>query len=225
MNTRSKYAFLLKGIVIWFVITLFLGALNRILLLYRDVDPNIFDSIMIVVRVFKTILILAMIGALLYIIVQSIAYFQSRFYLVYKVNVFEALFNGILDIHNVYDRINQLPDIKDIEIDFHRQTISASRKDKNYCFLYMDLFGKIEGKENSDYWTIQGRKTRKYGRKTYKKLERFENPIIQCRKYAEDLSLKNQKEYIPFVILSGYHKLGFHSKKILMPYEIISISE
>ncbi len=224
MKSKSKYAFLMKNTVVWFIIILFIGAVTRILGIYHEYATDIIDAIVILLRVIKAILIIGLIGMILYLVIQSVAYFQSKFYRIYRVNIFEALYHGVLDIHVVYDRVSRLDKVTDINMEIQRQVVTFRVNGKNYCVLYQDLYGKINGKESSDYWTLLGRKTKKYGRTNNRILGRVANPIVQCKRYAQELSDKTGLVYEPYVVLSGFYKIDFSSERIIMAFEISSFA-
>jgi len=224
MNKKSKYYFIISRLLIIFISTLVIGGLIRIATIYQYLEPNLFSSIIIIFRVFNSLLIIALIFGGIYLIYQLYAYFSSAFYRDYKVNILEALQHGIVDMHFVYDKAKILFDGRTIKVDFANNIITVSKKNKHYSFLFIDLFGVIEGKENSDNWFSVRRPQKKYGKTSYAVSIRFQNPILVSQKYAEELKKGSGNDYSDFVVISGFYKMECQSKKIIPIYEINSIA-
>ena len=62
------------------------------------------------------------------------------------------------------------------------------------------MFGKIEGKIDSEFWAVLSKPKKEYGRKTYTRKERFGNPYRVNANYIENLALKTNKEYLNYVV-------------------------
>jgi len=201
---------------------LVIGALIQIADIYQYVETYSFSIIKIILRVVNTILIIALCFGGTYLIYQVYSYRSSTFYRDYKIGTIEALSHGIMDMHLVYDKVRVLADSKTISVDFTNNIITFTRKFKHYSIIFADLFGKIDGKEGSDYWFSQRKPQKKYGRLVYAINIRFSNPIMFNQKYVVELTKETGKEYIDYVVLTGFYQLEFTNKKIISPYEIVS---
>lgn len=224
MNKKSKYYFLITRLVFTFILVLIIGALLKIISIYQYIEPNIFSVFSIILTVVNTILIIALCLGGIYLVIQSFSYLSSAFYKEYQINIVEALSQGILDMYLIYDKILNLADSKSIKIDFSHQIITFSRKNNYFSILFVDLFGKIDGKEGNDYWFSLRKPQKKYGRMTYAVTIRFFNPILVNQKYVAELKKETGNEYKDYVVLTGFYHLDFTHKKLISPYEIASIA-
>ncbi len=220
MDSKSKYVQLLKYVITWILVIIVLGLIQKIILLYFPDHMNSITALFYIFTSIKTILILLIIAILCYIIYQSSRYFNSKFYLVYRINYFEALTQGILDMHLVYDPVSNISNVKDIETDFQKRIISFTLNNKRFSLLFMDLYGKIMGSPGWDFWMIQGRKINKDGRVTYQHRAKFENPINDLNNHITKSKSLNNLEHKGFVVISGFYQLSFKTEKIIAPYEI-----
>jgi len=225
VNKKSKYYFLITRLILVFIITLIIGALLKIIAIYQYIEPNIFSAITIIFHVINAILIISICLGVVYLVYQSYCYLSSAFYRDYKINIFEALLHGILDMYLVYDKVKNLSDSKTIKVDFTNNIITFSKKNKHFSILFMDLFGRIDGKDSNDYWFSLSKPQKKYGKTSYAKTIRFPNPILVNQKYAEELKKETGNEYKDYVVLTGFYHMEFTNKKIIPPYEIISLVE
>ena len=225
MNKKTKYYYIITRVVTMFIITLIIGALLKIAAIYQYLEPDIFSVLTIILHVINTILIIAICCGGVYLMYQIIRYTSSIFYKDYRIGLVEALSSGIMDMHLVYDKIKDTADSKSIKIDFTNNIILFSKKNKHFSILFIDLFGKIDGKEDNDYWYALRKPRKKYGRMTYVNTIRFFNPIVVNHKYVENLKKETEIEYKDFVAITGFYHLEFTHKKIISPYEIISIAD
>lgn len=223
MNKKSKYYFILSKFILVFIITFIIVALIRVAVIYQYIDSNLFSAIITVLRVINTVLIIALIVVALYLLVQTYNYRSSMFYQDYRIKTVEAMFHGILDMYVVYDKVKKIADAKSIKVDFSSNIVTFSKKGKYYSILFDDLFGKIDGKEGSDYWYSLSKPQKKYGRTVYANSIRFANPILVNQKFAAELKKETGNEYKDYVVLTGFYQLEFSDKKLISSYEILSL--
>ena len=223
MNKKSKYYFIITRLILSFTLSLCIGALLKIADIYQYIEPNLFSVFAIIMHVFNTLLIIAVCIIGLYLIYQIFSYFSSAFYRDYKINILEAFVHGTVDMYVIYDKIVSLADSKTIKIDFSNNIITFARKGKYFSILFADLFGKIDGKEGNDYWYSLKKPQKKYGRIVYANTIRFFNPILVNQKYVAELKKETDHEYQDYVVLTGFYQLDFTHRKLISPYEILSI--
>ncbi|XMB73036.1 hypothetical protein RJI07_03770 [Mycoplasmatota bacterium WC30] len=223
MNRSSKYYFIMKNMVVGFIIVLIISVIIKISNIYSNLNEDFFQSIIIILKTSNTLLIISLCLASIFIIIQTIAYLNSGFYKIYKINIFEAFYKGILDLYLIHDKIKQFTNSKDIQIDFQNNILYFSDKDKYYSIIFMDIFGQIEGTLDSDFWSVGRRARKQFGRKIYTRQIRFENPFRVNNEFIKKQKLKTGKKFESYVIISGYYKTRKNIKNIISPYEIISI--
>lgn len=222
MNKKTKYYYLITRLILLFISTLIIGAILKIADIYQYIEPNIFSTIEIILHVINTIIIVAVCFGGIYLVYQVYSYRSSAFYRDYRINLVEALSHGIMDMHLVYDKVKTLADSKTTTVDFTNNIITFTRKSQHFSIIFADLFGKIDGKESSEYWFYQRKPHKKYGRVVYAVNIRFSNPILFNQKYVAELTKETGKEYKDYVVLTGFYHLEFTNKKIISPYEIVS---
>jgi len=225
MNTYSKYTALLKMVIKIIISLIIIGVLNKIITLFYAEAPDLFETIKIIFGGVKTVLIITLIVILVYLTSQIVRYLSSSFYLIYKVNVFEALYYGLMDIHLVYDQVNLSVRDSDISTDLKNRIITFDKHGKSYALYFLDLMGFVNGNPSWAEWSIRGSKRRQDGRIVYTSNAKFPNPINALNKYVNTLKATTGKEYIGYVVITGFYKLGFSSKQIILPYEIPSITK
>ncbi|MGD9909863.1 MAG: hypothetical protein AB7U79_04560 [Candidatus Izemoplasmatales bacterium] len=226
MNSYSKYTSLLKTLVQIIVALIIIGVLNKIISLYYSEAPDIFETVRIIFGGIKTVLIMLLIVLLVFLSSQIARYFNSVFYRIYRVNIFEALYHGIMDIHIVYDQVQQ-GGVKDTDITVNLQTrmIVFDKHGKSYALYFADIMGIVSGNPSWDEWSIRGAKFKQDGRVNYKTKAKFPNPINALNKNIASLKTETGKEYNGYVVMTGFYKLGFSSPKIILPYEIPSVTK
>ena len=167
MNKQTKYYFLIKATILSFIINLVLGFVKRTLQNLYISSSSILNPVIDLIGVINVLLIIVMILGALYLLILIISYYGSKFYTDYKISVFEGIYHGFIDIHHVYDKLKSSSKVKDIQVDFKRSTIYFDGYEKNYCLKYLDLFGKIEGKLDSEFWASVSKPKKKYNQKVY----------------------------------------------------------
>lgn len=225
MNQKTKYFFLIKYLFIFVILISVISILIKIGNIYNYLNINIFDAIETVLRTINILSIISLCSIIFYFIYQLGTYFTSSLYKAYEVNVFEAIYHGFMDIHLVYEEIHSLTGITDIKVYFKEGVIIFSKKGKHYSIMFLDLFGNVDGREDSEFWFVNRRLRKKFGREQYTKRIKFPNPILVNSGYVEDLYAETDKIYHNYVAISGFYKLQCKSKKIISPFEIRSIVE
>jgi len=223
MNTKTKNYFIIKNTILLFVINLILGATSRIIDNVLDADNGIVSSIQVLINVSKVLLVILVVAGTLYILFLLFNYYSSKFYNDYRISAFEGLYHGFIDIYQIYDKIKSSQKSDDIQIDFKRSIIYFSTKTKRYSLIFLDLFGKIEGRIDSEFWAVLSKPKKEYGRKNYTKKDRFPNPYRTNANFIETLKLQNSKNYSNFVVISGFYNMKNKSDNIISPFEIVDI--
>ena len=185
--------------------------------------PVLFYSLIFISKVLNTVSIIVLILILIYFIYQIILYTQSRFYKYMQINIFEAIYNGFLDFHVAYDSIDRISDVKDLNLDLQKRIITFSRKDKYYCILFQEMFGKIDAKSTNEMWVQLSKPGKSFGKKYFQKKLKFSNPIRTLDEYIDELNLRTSKKYTGFLVLTGFYRMDFTDDKIIAPYEISSV--
>ncbi len=222
MNTRTKYSFIIKSVVLSFLINLFIGFVLRTLSkLELKFDAYfIIEDLLSILRGFLIAYIIIGICLLSYFI---IVYMMSSFYRRYRINPLEGIYYGVIDIHVVYERLRSVNDINDLEVDFRRQIIHFNANGHYYSVIYQDLFGNYSGKEDSEYWLKLSKKGKSYNQVIYKKKEKFSNPYKINQDFVDTLLEKENHDYEMYTVISGLYKMKYKPTTILAPYEVKSI--
>jgi len=223
MNKKTKYYFIIKNTILLFILNILLGTISRIMNDSLDADDVYVSSIQTIISSVKVLLIITVILGSVYILFLLYNYYISRFYSDYKISAFEGIYHGFLDFYHIYDKVKNSSRVDGIQVDFKRSIISFSVGNKNYSLIFLDLFGKIEGKIDSEFWAVLSKPKKEYGRKTYTRKERFGNPYRVNANYIENLALKTNKEYLNYVVISGFYNIKNKDSKIIAPFEIIDI--
>lgn len=221
MNNQTKYFFIIKYTFIFLILNLALGFLDRTLQSYFSYMSISFDPLFDLIGVLKVVLVIVIVVASIYLVYSIIMYFGSKFYTDYRISVFEAIYHGFIDIHQVYDKIHMSRKAKNIQIDFKRSTIYFNTETQYYCVKYLDLFGTIEGKIDSEFWASVSKPKKQYSQKVYMKKVKFENPYRSNQEYVRELRMKTNVEYHNYVVISGFYNMKFKNQHILAPYEVL----
>lgn len=221
MNKKTKYYFLIKNTFLCFVINLILGFISRTLQSWNLFNVNIMNPIYDLIAVIKVILVIATVLGVVYLLFLIFVYYSSRFYRDYRINAFEAMYHGFMDIFQVYDKILLSNKALQLQIDFKRSTIYFETKDGYYCIKYLDLFGKIEGKIDSEFWASVSKPKTRYNQKVYTKKVKFPNPYRANNDFISLLKEKTDNIYQNYVVISGFYNIKDKDNHILSPYEIL----
>lgn len=224
MNTRTNYFAAIKYTIIAFVVNLLLGQLTQILSRFRSLQVDIFDSVISIIDVTKVLLVIAVVLGSIYIVFLIFTYFSSVFYQDFKIGIFEAMYNGFADIYTVYDKVKKSSNVKEHKVDFKRQIVYfTTQKGNHYSLIFQDLFGRVQGKLDSEFWATLSKPKKEYGRKKYTKATKFPNPYRVNQDFINELEQKTGNKYNNVVIISGFNKLDETSEIVMAPYEIIDI--
>lgn len=221
MNKQTKYYYLLKYTFLCLIVNLLLGFVNRTLQSLNFLSDSIAIPLFDLIGVVKVLLVIAVVlggVTLLYLIFN---YYSSRFYRDYHINAFEGIYHGFLDIYQVYDKLHSSSKASNIQVDFKRSTVFFDTVEGHYCYNFIDLFGKIEGKQDSEFWSSVSKPKTRYNQKVYTKKVRFPNPYRVNQEYIQTLKSKTSKQYQNFVVISGFYNMKNKSDFILAPYEIL----
>ncbi|AIO19683.1 hypothetical protein KQ51_01809 [Candidatus Izimaplasma bacterium HR1] len=221
MNKQTKYYFILKYTILALVINIVLGFLKRTFISLNLIVDNIMNPIYDIIGIVNVLLVIAIILGTLYLIYLIAMYYASSFYNDYHINPFEAIYHGFIDIHHLYARVKSSVKVKNMQVDFKRSTIYFSTRDNHYCLKYIDLFGKIRGKETSEFWASLSRPRTQYSQKTYTRVVKFPNPYRANQNYIEDLKSRTTNDYKNFVVISGFYNMKEKAESIIAPYEIL----
>lgn len=221
MNKQTKYYFLIKYTLLSFVFNLVLGFVSRTLQSWDLFNDSIMNPVYDLIGVVKVLLIIATVVGTIYLAFLVFTYYVSKFYRDYKINAFEAVYHGFADIFHVYDRLYDSPKTENIQVDFKRSTIYFNTSEEYYCIKFIDLFGKIEGKLDSEFWASVSRPKTKYNQKVYTKKIKFRNPFRSNQNYIDTLKSKTSKEYQNFLVIAGFYNMKDKDDHILAPYEVL----
>ena len=222
MNTRTKYYFIVKNVLLFFVLNLVIGFITRTISRYVS-DKDILDTVKDLLNVCRGLFITAMIIGLMYLAYLIYLYYVSAFFKKYKINIFEAMYYGFADIHLVYEKVSSSTLVTEYIVDFKRSIITFSTKQNHYSVIFADLFGKIEGKVDSEYWYQLSRPTKEYNKKSYKKRLKFKNPYRINANYIYELKQKTGMQYKNYVVTSGFYRLTQTSDNIIAAHEIVDL--
>lgn len=223
MNKKTKYYFIIKNTVLLFVLNLVLGAVIKIVGNFFDTSNDIVSSVFILINIAKVLMVIAVIIGAVYIVFLLFSYYSSTFYNDYRITSFEAMYHGFIDIHHVYDKVKLSGQAKDIQVDFKRSIVYFSTNTKRYSLIFLDLFGKVEGRIDSEFWAVLSKPKKEYGKKKYTKKERFPNPYRINANFVENLEAKTDAKYNNFVVISGFYNIKNKSDAIISPFEIVDI--
>lgn len=221
MNTKTKYYFLIKNSIVLFIVNIVIGLVKDFFSTFDLLPQEVVDFIIGLIGLTRTLIVLAIIAMICYLLYQIYRYFISVFYQTYHISVIEALYHGFVDIHLVYDKIIKSKHITSSQVDFKRSTIYFTVGENHYSVKFLELFGLIEGKLDSEFWAKVSKPKKEYSRKVYTKRMKFPNPYVQNRDFCENLELKGNNEYKNIVVLSGFYKMDLVSDAIIAPYEIL----
>lgn len=222
MNTRTKYYFIMKSTFIVFMINIILGFGLRTLEKF-SID-NVYVAIGVdIIKIARGFILVYIIFAILLLSYFIILYLTTPFYKAYKINPVEAIYYGVMDMHVIYTNLLNTREIKELDIDFKKQIIYFSTKDKHFSVIYQDLFGVYNGKEDSEYWSKLSKRKKEYGRSTYTKRVNFPNPYRVNQTFAKKLKEIKEVDYQTYTVLSGLYKMQYKSDSILAPYEVADI--
>lgn len=221
MNTKTKYYFIIKSSIVLFVVNILLGLVKDFLSTFELLPRDIVTFIVGLIGLTKTLIVIGVILLICYLLYHIYRYYISTFYQSFHISVIEALYYGFIDIHVVYDQIVQSKDIKSTKLDFKRSTIYFTTNKGHYSVKFLDLFGVIEGKIDSEYWVKVSRPKKEYNRKVYMKRLKFPNPYVQNRNFCEDLEVKLNHKYENIVVISGFYKMNLVSDNVIAPCEIL----
>jgi hypothetical protein len=223
MNKKTNYYALLKYTLLAFIWNLLLGQANQVLLRFRDVQVDVFDIIISLISVVKVLLVIIVILGCLITVYFIFNYYSSQFYQDYRIGITEAFYNGFIDIYQVYDKVKASSTVTEYKVDFKRQIIYFSTKKQHYSVIFQDLFGRIQGKINSEFWGVLSKPKKEYGKKQYTKIDKFPNPYRTNQEFIEQLKLKTGKTYQNYIAIAGFYKIDEKSKQIIAPYEMIDL--
>ena len=207
----------------FFIVNLGLGAISRIIDILLDKDNGLISSIQILIDVLKILLVITIIAGTIYIVYLLFNYYASIFYHDYQISTIEAMYHGFIDIYHIYDKIKNSTESNDIQVDLKRSIVSSSTKKNLYALIFMDLLGEIEGRIDSEYWSILSKPKKNYGRKVFSKKDRFPNPFRVNANYIDKLNIKMGRTYINYLVLNGFYNMKNKSDDIISPLEIVDI--
>ncbi len=223
MNKKTKYYFLIKNILLFFILNLGLGFVNRVLDSYSSVSPDVIELVISFIGIIKVLLVIALVAGTIYLVYLIILYLNSSFYSEYHVSVFEAIYHGFMDVYQIYDMIKRSSKVKELNMEFKDSTIYFSTMNNDYSVIFIDLFGKVEGRIDSEFWAKVSKPQKKYNQKVYTKREKFPNPFKVNQEFISELNSKTNKKYKNYVVISGFYNMDNKSKKIIAPYELIDL--
>lgn len=223
MNKKTKYFFLIKSMIITIFLIILMSTIIKIFNIYRYILPVLFDTLIVISKVVNTLSIISLILVIVYLIYLITLYLKSKFYQYTRINVFEAIYYGIIDIHVVYDQLIKLNDIKELNVDMRQSMLTFNKNKKQYCIKFLEIFGKINNKIENEMWVALSKPKKEFGRTYYQKKIKFPNPIREINEYIEYHKKENGKNIIGYVVLNGFFKSSETSEQILAPYEILSV--
>lgn len=165
----------------------------------------------------RTFAVLGMIGIVLYVIYSSFKYFNTAFSMTSKIPVHEAFFHGYFDLAYVYDRLQRYGDTS---YDTKARSVIVRIDQTIYYVLVRDIFGRLEGDTKSDTWYIVSKKRKQYGNVRYLKRKPLPNPIMENKKYINQLPKEEGVVIKHFVCLTGLRHNTFHHDQINTVYEM-----
>ena len=221
MNKQTKYYFLIKYTFLFLLINIALGFLQRTFESLNLIMVEVMNPIYDLIGVTKVLLVIAVILGAGYLVYLIGTYYASSFYSDYRISAFEAIYHGFIDIHHVYSRVKSSSKSKDIRIDFKKSTVYFSTMLNHYSLRFLDLFGKIDGRETSEFWSKLSSPKKQYGQRVYTRVEKFPNPYRANQYYIEDLKSKTGNDYQNYVVISGFYKMKDKPEHVIAPYEIL----
>ncbi len=221
MNKQTKYYVLIKYTILSLVLTILLGYVSRTLQSWDLFHPDIINPIYDLIGVLKVLLVIATILGAITLLYLMYNYYTSKFYRDYQLNALEGIYHGFIDIYQVYDKLHNSGKAQNIQVDFKKSTIYFDTQNGYYCFNFIDLFGRIEGKQDSEFWEAVSKPKTRYNQKVYTKRVKFLNPYKANQEYVKLLQSKTSKPYQNYVVISGFYNMKYKPEHILAPYEIL----
>lgn len=222
MNKKTKYFIISKVLLVSIILIIAMSILQNMSMLYRDYLPILFDTLIIIFNAVNTVSIIGLIIGLIYFSYQIYRYVDSSFYKIYKINVFEAIYHGFLDIHIMYDQIRRLADVKELTVDMKKSMLFFSINHKYFCLKFVELFGNINNNIENEMWVSLKQPKKEFGRVNYQKKIKFSNPVRQVNQFIEEELEISGKQYCGYVVLNGIYKLKQTDDQIISSYEIVS---